>query len=138
MHLLCEHQQWERVRALTVATSKELIQMGLVHTESDGAGKGADDKEVDTASSRRRARVEPAPPAEQAVTGGLTRITANFTPRAMQALERLSDKTGDSKTDILNRAVMVLEVVVEALDKGDGKVRVVNPDGTQEVWRLMG
>jgi hypothetical protein len=105
----------------------ELIQMGLVNTESEGnARKG-------------RAKVDPPPGGETAPGGSsLTRITVNFTPRATEALEKLAVKTGDSKTDILNRAVMVLEVVVEALERGQGKVIVENPDGTKEVWRLMG
>ncbi|WP_117209941.1 hypothetical protein [Allorhizocola rhizosphaerae] len=71
-------------------------------------------------------------------TASLTRITANFTPRAAGALERIAEKTGDSKTDILNRSVMVYEVVLEWLERGDGKVHVVFPDGTEEVVRLMG
>jgi hypothetical protein len=50
----------------------------------------------------------------------------------------VADKTGDSKKDILNNAVMVYEVFVDALARGNGELCVVNPDGTQEVWRLMG
>jgi len=92
-----------------------MIQMSLVQTESEGAGHK-----------------------EQGTGGSLTRITANFTSRAAQSIERVADKTGDSKTDILNKAVMVYEVFVNALDRNNGELRVVNPDGTQEVWRLMG
>jgi hypothetical protein len=95
--------------------------MGLVQTEAEGSGPK--DREKDR---------------EQAGGGSLTRITANFTSRAAQSIERVADKTGDSKTDILNKAVMVYEVFVNALERSNGELRVVNPDGTQEVWRLMG
>lgn len=70
--------------------------------------------------------------------GSLTRITANFTPRAAGSLERIAQKTGDSKTDILNRSVTVYEIVLEWLERGNGTVHVEYPDGSKEVVRLMG
>jgi anti-sigma regulatory factor (Ser/Thr protein kinase) len=94
--------------------------MGLVQTEAEGSGPKDREKDREQAG------------------GSLTRITANFTSRAAQSIERVADKTGDSKTDILNKAVMVYEVFVNALERSNGELRVVNPDGTQEVWRLMG
>jgi hypothetical protein len=97
-----------------------MIQMSLAQTEAEGAGHKDGSKDKEPAG------------------GSLTRITANFTSRAAQSIERVADKTGDSKTDILNKAVMVYEVFVNALDRNNGELRVVNPDGTQEVWRLMG
>jgi len=97
--------------------------MSLVQTEAEGAGHDPDTHRKDK---------------EQSGGGSLTRITANFTSRAAQSIERVADKTGDSKTDILNKAVMVYEVFVNALARNNGELRVVNPDGTQEVWRLMG
>jgi len=99
--------------------------MGLVQTEAEGAGHDSDAHRKEQGAGG-------------AGGGSLTRITANFTSRAAQSIERVADKTGDSKTDILNKAVMVYEVFVDALARNNGELRVVNPDGTQEVWRLMG
>jgi len=70
--------------------------------------------------------------------GSLTRVTANFTPRAMAALEKVATETGDSKTDILNRSVMVYEVVMELMERSGGTLRVVYPDGSEERLRFVG
>lgn len=69
---------------------------------------------------------------------GLTRVTANFTPRAMAALDEVAAATGDSKTDILNRSVMVYKVFLELLERGDGVLHVTYPDGTEEHLRFLG
>lgn len=70
--------------------------------------------------------------------GSLTRITANLTPRATRSLERITELTGDSKTDVLNRSVMLMEIFLDLLERGQGKVRVRYDDGTEEVLRLVG
>jgi hypothetical protein len=82
----------------------------------------------------------PAPPeAPAAGTGGsLTRVTANFTPRAMGSLDWIASQTGDSKTDILNRSVMIHEAILELLQRGDGKTLVVQmPNGETERLRFV-
>jgi hypothetical protein len=64
----------------------------------------------------------------------LTRVTANFTPRAA-ALDRIAAETGDSKTDILNRSVMVYEAFLELMEQSGGNLRVVHTDGsTERLW----
>jgi hypothetical protein len=65
-------------------------------------------------------------------------VTANFTPRAMTALERIAAETGDSKTDILNRSVMVYEVFLELMERSGGTLRVSYPDGSEEQLRFVG
>lgn len=82
---------------------------------------------------------QPLPDSPQQQEGGtgssLTRVTANFTPRATAALERIAAATGDSKTDILNRSVMVYEAFLELMKQSGGNVRVVQPDGSIErLW----
>jgi hypothetical protein len=72
---------------------------------------------------------------EGGTTSSLTRVTANFTPRAAAALERIAAATGDSKTDVLNRSVMVYEAFLELMKESGGHVRVVQPDGsTERLW----
>jgi hypothetical protein len=39
--------------------------------------------------------------------GPLERVTVNLIARASRALQRVADRTGDSKTDIINRALQV-------------------------------
>jgi hypothetical protein len=56
----------------------------------------------------------------------------------MAALEKVAAETGDSKTDILNRSVMVYEVFLELMQRSEGTLRVVYPDGSQERLRFLG
>ena len=63
---------------------------------------------------------------------GLTRVTVNLTPRAVAAMESLSRKTGLGKTDTINRALQVYALVEELLERGDGALQVVKPDGDVE------
>ncbi|MFV2017482.1 hypothetical protein [Micromonospora sp. LOL_023] len=71
-------------------------------------------------------------------TGTLTRVTANFTPRAIQALEKIAGETGDSKTDILNRSVLLYDAILDAVERGGGSLQVTYPDGTRERLRFIG
>lgn len=64
---------------------------------------------------------------------GLTRMTVNLTPRAMGALEWTCGRTGENKTDVINRALQVLAVVHDMLERNDGRsLVVVQPDGRSE------
>lgn len=56
----------------------------------------------------------------------LTKVSANFVPRAIAALDLASEITGDSRTDVLNRAVQVYAYLVKAADEGS-LVFVENP-----------
>jgi hypothetical protein len=64
--------------------------------------------------------------------GGLTRVTVNLTPQAVQALDGLTSRTGYSKTDTINRALQVYMVVQQMLDNGGGHLTVQHIDGSLE------
>ncbi|MFY1636401.1 ribbon-helix-helix protein, CopG family [Solwaraspora sp. WMMB335] len=77
----------------------------------------------------------PGPPPSSAASGGaggLVRVTVNLTPRSADALDKLSAETGQSKTDVINRALQVYQVVEELLDRGGGSILVRHPNGEQE------
>jgi hypothetical protein len=52
----------------------------------------------------------------------LTRVNVNLTRKAVEALESLSDSTGYSKTDTINRAIQVYHIIQGFLDKNGGLV----------------
>jgi hypothetical protein len=107
---------------------------------SEGTQGDTEKSRSSTRKSRRRAEPPATPPAGPAQTGGsLTRVTANFTPRAVAALDRVSTKTGDSRTDVLNMAVMAYEAVLDLIEEGDGRNLTVKlPDGQVRVVRFIG
>jgi len=89
--------------------------MSLVHTEP-GNTQGDDESRVPD-------------------KGGLTRVTANFTPRAVKAMDRIAAKTGDSKTDILNKSVMMYEAFLELLERSDSETLTVKlKDREVDLW----
>jgi len=56
--------------------------------------------------------------------GPLERVTVNLVARASRALQRVSDLTGDTKTDCINRAIQVYAYLEEvASQNGDIYVR---------------
>jgi hypothetical protein len=75
-----------------------------------------------------------APPRTRGTSGGpgLVRLTVNLTKRSHEEVMRLSDETGLGKTDIVNRALQLYALIEELLNKGDGRLTVVHPDGRQE------
>lgn len=67
-----------------------------------------------------------------------TRVTVNLTPRAVDALERTCGRTGDNKTDVINHALQVLEVVHDLLERNDGRSLVIlQSDGRCERVYLL-
>lgn len=50
--------------------------------------------------------------------GPLERVTVNLIPRASRALQAVSDLTGDTKTDSLNRAIQVFAYLEEVTARG--------------------
>jgi hypothetical protein len=65
-------------------------------------------------------------------TNGLTKVAVNMTPRAMAAVQRVQMATGDSRTDVVNRAVQVYDAVLALLARGDGWLALEHADGTRE------
>src|SRR5688572_2425068 len=88
---------------------------------------------VDTAPRGR-----PAP--DEAPTGsgssgggsGLTRVTVNLNRQAVQALEAVSDSTGYSKTDTINRALQVYAIVQKIMERNGGVLHIKHDDGELE------
>ena len=69
----------------------------------------------------------------------MTRVTANFTPRAIASLERVADKTGDSRTDVLNRAIMAYETILDLIEEGGGRsLRIQMPNGEIQILQFIG
>jgi hypothetical protein len=62
--------------------------------------------------------------------GSLKRITVNLIPRGWEALEQLEKLTGDSKTDIINRALQIYCYLLETTE-GGGEVRVREPEDSE-------
>jgi hypothetical protein len=75
---------------------------------------------------------EQPPSAPPGGAGGLVRVTVNLTPRSADAMEKISAGTGLSKTDVINRALQVYQVVEELLDRGGGSILVRHPNGEHE------
>ncbi len=80
-----------------------------------------------------------APPTNQANGngGGLTRVTVNLTRPAVKALESVSEATGYSKTDTINRALQVYAIVQELMSKSDGSLHVTHPTGETETVHIL-
>ncbi|WP_207944922.1 hypothetical protein [Actinomadura rubrisoli] len=71
---------------------------------------------------------ESAPPGDS--TGTKERVTVNLTGRGAGALGELVRRTGDSKTDVINRALIVYELIERITDEG-GAVFVREPDSAE-------
>ena len=63
---------------------------------------------------------------------GLTRVTVNLTPRAMSAMVDICGRTGLGKTDVINRALQIYALVEQLIERGEGVLNVVRPDGDVE------
>jgi hypothetical protein len=63
---------------------------------------------------------------------GLTRVTVNLTRQTVQALEAVSETTGYSKTDTINRALQVYAIVQDIMRRNGGVLRVKHDDGSLE------
>jgi hypothetical protein len=57
----------------------------------------------------------------------------------MASLERVSGKTGDSRTDVLNMAVMAYETILELIEESGGRtLRIQLPNGEIRVLQFIG
>lgn len=66
--------------------------------------------------------------------GNLERVTVNLTPKSSRALEDSAQRTGDTKTDTINRALQVYEYIEGIITRG-GAV-YVREDHAGELERL--
>lgn len=60
----------------------------------------------------------------------LSRVTVNLNPRSWRALETTASRTGDTRTDIFNRALQVYGYLTELLHT-DGAVYVRDSVGAE-------
>jgi hypothetical protein len=69
--------------------------------------------------------------------GVTERITVNLTPKAADGLRRLQERTGLSKTDLINRAVLVYEFIESHLSAGYDLLIREPKSGEIEVIRIL-
>ncbi|WP_433143209.1 hypothetical protein ACQPZ8_47900 [Actinomadura nitritigenes] len=72
------------------------------------------------------------PDAEAPRTLTAERITVSLVPRAAEQLSALMDRTGMSKTDLVNRAITLYEYVEQEIDQGNDIL--VRKQGGDEVY----
>jgi hypothetical protein len=63
---------------------------------------------------------------------GLTRVTVNLNRQAAEALEAVSEATGRSKTDVINRSLAAFAVIQDLLDRNGGSFVVTHKNGDKE------
>src|SRR5262249_53582147 len=91
-------------------------------------------------SATAHARTEPQRGSQQPTTrrdhggGPLERVTVNLIARASRALQLVSDLTGDSKTDSINRALQVYAYLEEVT--ANGGAIYVRESSDSELQRL--
>lgn len=68
-------------------------------------------------------------------SGPLERVTVNLIARASRALQRVSDLTGDSKTDSINRAIQVYAYLEEVGSRG-GTIYIRESEGSEHLQML--
>jgi hypothetical protein len=65
------------------------------------------------------------------------KVTVNLAPRAVDALDLACGRTRDSKTDTINRALVVYNLVLELMERDGGSLTLQNRDGgTERVYLL--
>jgi hypothetical protein len=69
--------------------------------------------------------------------GGLVRVTVNLTPKAYDALQRSCEMSRDTKTDTINRALQVYELIQRLTEQGRGYITMVNEDGERERIHIL-
>lgn len=64
------------------------------------------------------------------------KITVNLLARVMDKLEEITDWSGESKTDAINRSIQLYSLYNEAVRKGE-TFRIVSADGTQRDLHIL-
>ncbi|WP_326560398.1 hypothetical protein [Micromonospora sp. NBC_01796] len=67
----------------------------------------------------------------------LVKVTVNLVPRAFDALDAACARTRDTKTDTINRALVVYHLVLDLMERGGGSLSVQHPDGGTERIHLL-
>ncbi|MEV4630516.1 hypothetical protein AB0J90_30070 [Micromonospora sp. NPDC049523] len=77
------------------------------------------------------------PEAGTGTVRALVKVTVNLTPRAVDALDLSCARTRDTKTDTINRALVVYNVVQDLMEHGGGSLTVLRLDGSTERIHLL-
>lgn len=67
----------------------------------------------------------------------LLKVTVNLIPRAVDALDVACARTRDSKTDAINRALVVYRIVLDLAARADGALVFVDREGQRERVHLL-
>jgi Ribbon-helix-helix protein, copG family len=67
----------------------------------------------------------------------LDRLSVSLIPRTVEELDQLHEKTGMSKTDIVNRAISLYAFVTEQLDSGQDLIIKDRQTGEQQKVQLL-
>lgn len=74
----------------------------------------------------------------EAPNWSLVKVTVNLTPRTVDALDLASTRTRDTRTDTVNRALVVYNLVLELMERGGGgHLTVQHRDGGTERIHLI-
>ncbi|MEC4891866.1 MAG: hypothetical protein SAL07_10610 [Oscillatoria sp. PMC 1051.18] len=57
------------------------------------------------------------------------KLTVEMSPQLYATLDTLAEKIGSDKADVLQKAIALLEVAVEALEEGK-EMKIISPDET--------
>ncbi len=69
------------------------------------------------------------------VTEGGMRVTVNLTAKAAAALKEMAEASGDTKTDTINRALLIYAYIEKIIRDGGGVY--VQEEGSAELKRVM-
>lgn len=71
------------------------------------------------------------------MTAAFKRVTVNLAPKAASAMEECAKLTGDNVTDVINRALQIYQIALQAQADGGG-IHARNPvTGDIERVRLL-
>ncbi len=60
-----------------------------------------------------------------------TKVTANFTPKALAAMDHRAQADGHTRTEVINRGIQVYDFLMTKVDEVEGShLAIVRPDGT--------
>lgn len=105
-----------------------------------GPVKPAEDRDSGQPGHNRAPTSQPSEPTTNSMgtAGPLTRVNVNLTQRTVAALDSAVAKTGDSRTDTINRAIQVYDLVQDLLRNGDGRSLLIKyPSGESERVFIM-
>lgn len=108
--------------------------MGKIGTSGETLPQHAETEDLTSSPPTQsgRGHTPTEPPAGSGGGNGLTRVTVNLNRQAVQALEVVSEATGYSKTDTINRALQVYAIVQEIMQRNGGTLHIKHDDGALE------